>query len=545
MLNTYKEKQKMANEVKAKYSRKNSAGNFVVYHFETDVSQVKNETTTKMFFDSTTMKVNGESFYGTAKQGITLTGGNINFTGTGTYNYITKDSNINTALAALDSAAKAAAAAVPSGVLTTSNYTTTLNSVYQAKDANLTAIAGLTGTSGLLKKTAANTWTLDTTTYATPSDISTAIGNLDVTNITGFGAGKTLSALSETDGKISATFQNISITKSQVSDFPASLKNPNSLTFGSKTYDGSEAKTIYATDVKMSSSDTSSISDAIQTTIEIAEGKTKAYVINTNSDNPTISGSVNSSFNVEKSSTSINVVNFEDNGKLIDIHRNEISLSDLKVGDIIFTTQSTAKDWWYAGYIAGLGYTFRQLDSDNPDLSGYASKSTTLSGYGITDAYTKNEIDNKGYLTSHQSLANYVTKTGSEALTNKTYNGYTLGGACAKGVETTLTNTDSNVPTSKAVKTFVEGKGYTTNTGTITEIKINGVSQGTSGSVNLPAYPTVPTTQNSYSSSSTDPISGKGVASALSSYRTTANRVYVGSSAPTDAQEGDVWIQTA
>jgi hypothetical protein len=34
-------------------------------------------------------------------------------------------------------------------------------------DADLTAIAGLTGTSGLLKKTAANTWSLDTTTYQT------------------------------------------------------------------------------------------------------------------------------------------------------------------------------------------------------------------------------------------------------------------------------------------------------------------------------------------------------------------------------------------
>lgn len=37
----------------------------------------------------------------------------------------------------------------------------------QPKDADLTAIAGLTGTSGLLKKTAENTWSLDTNTYAT------------------------------------------------------------------------------------------------------------------------------------------------------------------------------------------------------------------------------------------------------------------------------------------------------------------------------------------------------------------------------------------
>ena len=40
---------------------------------------------------------------------------------------------------------------------------------YQPADADLTAIAGLTGTTGLLKKTAANTWSLDTNTYATQS----------------------------------------------------------------------------------------------------------------------------------------------------------------------------------------------------------------------------------------------------------------------------------------------------------------------------------------------------------------------------------------
>ena len=37
--------------------------------------------------------------------------------------------------------------------------------VYQPLDADLTAIAALAGTSGLLKKTAADTWALDTTTY--------------------------------------------------------------------------------------------------------------------------------------------------------------------------------------------------------------------------------------------------------------------------------------------------------------------------------------------------------------------------------------------
>lgn len=43
----------------------------------------------------------------------------------------------------------------------------------QPLDADLTAIAALTGTTGFLKKTAADTWTLDTSTYLTTGDAST------------------------------------------------------------------------------------------------------------------------------------------------------------------------------------------------------------------------------------------------------------------------------------------------------------------------------------------------------------------------------------
>jgi hypothetical protein len=46
----------------------------------------------------------------------------------------------------------------------------------QAWDADLDAIAALAGTSGLLKKTAANTWTLDTTTYESTANKGAANG---------------------------------------------------------------------------------------------------------------------------------------------------------------------------------------------------------------------------------------------------------------------------------------------------------------------------------------------------------------------------------
>ena len=67
--------------------------------------------------------------------------------------------------------------------------------------------------------------------------VAAAIGTLDVKDISGFGAGKTLATLTETDGKVAATFQDIKITKSQVSDFPTEM-TPSSHTHGNITNDG-------------------------------------------------------------------------------------------------------------------------------------------------------------------------------------------------------------------------------------------------------------------------------------------------------------------
>jgi hypothetical protein len=72
----------------------------------------------------------------------------------------------------------------PSGYITSSAlspYLTsaTASTTYQPLDGDLAAIAGLTGTAGLIRKTAADTYTLDTATYLTSAS------SLNATNLTG------------------------------------------------------------------------------------------------------------------------------------------------------------------------------------------------------------------------------------------------------------------------------------------------------------------------------------------------------------------------
>lgn len=68
----------------------------------------------------------------------------------------------------------------------------------------------------------ADSYNASTNKGATVTTVNNAIGNLDVNAITGT-AGQTITSISETNGKISATYSNISITKSQISDFPTSM----------------------------------------------------------------------------------------------------------------------------------------------------------------------------------------------------------------------------------------------------------------------------------------------------------------------------------
>ena len=104
--------------------------------------------------------------------------------------------------------------------------------------------------------------------------------------------------------------------------------------------------------------------------------------------------------------------------------------------------------------------TYKSVTVDTYGRVTHGSNPTTLGGYGITDAKIVDGTITLGAnsITPLTDGSNYVTLNGKQALTNKTYNGYTLAAACAKAVdETTMSSSSTNLPTSKAVAAYVNG----------------------------------------------------------------------------------------
>ena len=115
----------------------------------------------------------------------------------------------------------------------------------QAWDGDLDAIAALAGTSGLLKKTAANTWSLDTSTYLTTASAASTYQPVsgDLTSIAGLGS---------TNGILRKTGTNSwALDGSNYNYFSiSSISNSTSITFTPAAYGTGSTDTFLQTNTQ-------------------------------------------------------------------------------------------------------------------------------------------------------------------------------------------------------------------------------------------------------------------------------------------------------
>ena len=172
-------------------------------------------------------------------------------------------------------------------------------------------------------------------------------------------------------------------------------------------------------------------------------------------------------------------------------------------------------------------------------ISGKADSATTLSGYGITDAYTKTEVD--GMVASVYKPAGSIAFA-SRPTPGKTYEGnvYNItdafttdstfvegsGKSYPAGTNIVCINTSGTTYKWDVLSGIVDLSGYVPTSRTINGKALTGnITLSASDVSALPSSTTIPTITDTYSSTSSDGMSGKAVASAISSKQDSSTAV--------------------
>lgn len=293
-----------------------------------------------------------------------------------------------------------------------------------------------------------------------------AISAMDFT-ATGLGAGKTITALTQEDGKITVTASDISITKSQISDFPSSMA-PTSHTHGNITNDGKIGSTAK---LPLITTTNGAITTGLFGTAagSFAEGNhnhnntyapikhdssATTYGVGTTANyghvkivNGDLSGATHSDGIVagkaHTHSQYVTQAEFDDKLKVADAMRFKgvvDSTHSLPATHNVGDTYKVAAAGTYAGQKCELG------DMIICQTSGTAAKD---------DDWTILQTNIDGAVTGPAS------STANHIVTFDDKNGKVIQDS-GKTVTTTVGTDDTTLPTSLAVKSFVEGKGYKT-----------------------------------------------------------------------------------
>ena len=140
-------------------------------------------------------------------------------------------------------------------------------------------------------------------------------------------------------------------------------------------------------------------------------------------------------------------------------HADTSSQASITASDRTYVKSVTLDDY---GHVTGLS-TGTETVTDTKNTAGSTDSSSKLFLIGATSqaanpqTYSQDTayVGTDGHLYSNSKQV--VNLSDSQALTNKTYNGYTLAAASAKGVDTSISegSTSTNLPTSAAVAALV------------------------------------------------------------------------------------------
>lgn len=537
--------------IKSVYKRYNGSS-FDIIYFKTSYDQVGVDATTR-FLKPSTHTVNGKSFYDSGDVGITLYAGDIKLSSSDNTTISSKLSSIQTAINGL-----------------------------QTQDADLTAIAGLTGTSGFLKKTAANTWALDTTVL-TSGNYSTTLGSVyqgkndNLTSLAGLSTSST-GLVKFTNGTASIDTTSYATTSAIANMVTAgSNLTSNKLVYGNGSK-GLTASSISYSDVVTASSNfttdkiivangnnktlktsTYSVTDLVN----LANGASEAWATTLYDGSKIVfgksAGSASENVSSLSNTTTVTIASstetvsvpsgytylycLDDSGLALKSSRFSIKIEDLQVGDVFYITDTDVPDfWWDGGSFQKLETTKVEIDDFvtnsqlGTELSAYSTKASTVSTvtYDSTNHIIKKTIN--GSETDVVDLDNFASlnnSTGAISIggVSKTplYSHQTMKYRAIK-----VAGTQQIADTSNTALNFLNGGNVA--------FTWDSTNTGVKASVDLSGY--VPTTRT---------VNGHALSSNVTVTRSDvdANKIYYGPSSgagaitPTGMITNDIWIDTS
>lgn len=415
--------------------------------------------------------------------------------------YLSNGDTVAGALSKLDQAAYDALKAIPDGVLTTNNFAT--------YEPDLAAIEALSATQGFLRKTAANTWQLDTGV---------------VTSVNG--------------------------------------QSPN---------DG--AVTIYADQIRMDSSypaNSATVKSTINNLEETIAGKAFSYVISdANPTNVTMPSEVHGWLNSEFATTQIPLTFTVSASGADSLYLGTdantgnvkyVSVFNLRPGDTIFIKEPNVPDRWLADrYTTDLGTTFvfQILETSSLSWSAIIDPPTTLAGYGVTApeaaTFKASNSNNNTVIkpsqvevqTGNASARVFTWPDAGGIIATRSWadnkyvpiNGLTGGNGTTTGLAKLQMDTYSTPGIA-----MEEGVGslYLKASSKAAQYFANKVAISTNANVANPSFIDLlwPTALSGDNNPTNNTIATREWVQ--SNYR----KIYVSSSQPSSAKTGDIWIQT-